>query len=422
MTKRSSMAANRGARRLVAALTLVGALGISAAPAGAATVSRLSGDDRYLTAAAISRAAFIPGVPAAYVATGLDFPDALAAAPAAARDRSPILLVETDRIPLATMDELRRLRPGRIVVVGGTAAVSQNVESQLAAFTAGTVTRLAGDDRFGTAARISAATATPGDPVFIAPGTSFADAIAAGAVGVPLLLVAPNAIPQVTADELNRLRPRAISVVGGPAVVSEAVETTLGTYTTGPVTRRAGLDRYATSVAVSNSTYQPGTATVFVATGTNFPDALAGGPMAATVRGPLLLVPGSCVPATVNAEIDRLNPTNLVILGGETALSPAVESRTPCTPPAPQCLASVSDPAPQPGGSQTVRVRSNLPNSPVLVTARYATTNPTYTGQTDTAGAANVTFVTGSATSGVPVRVDVRVADQASCQTTFTPR
>src|SRR5207253_823426 len=69
---------------------------------------------------------------------------------------------------------------------------------------------------------------------------------------------------------------------------------------------------------------------VFLATGSNFPDALAGGPAAALTPGPLLLVAANCVPVTVNREIDRLAPPRIVILGGTAVVGAGVEDRTNC--------------------------------------------------------------------------------------------
>ncbi len=87
-------------------------------------VSRLAGPDRYATAAAISAATFPSGgVPVAYVATGLNYPDALAGSVAAARAGGPLLLVTRDTIPAATATELARLKPGRIVILGSTGVV-----------------------------------------------------------------------------------------------------------------------------------------------------------------------------------------------------------------------------------------------------------------------------------------------------------
>jgi spore germination protein YaaH len=89
--------------------------------------ARIAGADRYATAAAVSAATFKTGAPVAYVATGSDFPDALAGSVAAARAGGPILLVGRDTLPAATATELARLEPGRIVVLGAPAVVSDGV-------------------------------------------------------------------------------------------------------------------------------------------------------------------------------------------------------------------------------------------------------------------------------------------------------
>jgi putative cell wall-binding protein len=87
-------------------------------------VTRLGGADRYATAAAISKATFAAGVPVVYIATGQNFPDALAGAAAAGYKGGPLLLVLTDSLPASTAAELARLKPARIVVLGSTSVVS----------------------------------------------------------------------------------------------------------------------------------------------------------------------------------------------------------------------------------------------------------------------------------------------------------
>jgi spore germination protein YaaH len=101
------------------------------------SISRLAGPDRYETAAAISANTFAPGVPVAYVATGLNFPDALAGAAAAGYVGGPLLLVKPDSIPAATAAELARLQPARIVVLGSAGVVSDGVAAALKAAAGG---------------------------------------------------------------------------------------------------------------------------------------------------------------------------------------------------------------------------------------------------------------------------------------------
>lgn len=106
---------------------------------------------------AASRVSAGSSTPVVYVATGENFPDALGAGPAAATVNGPILLVAQNAIPGETAAELTRLAPDKIIVVGGTAVVSVSVENGLKAY-AGTVERIAGSNRYDTAAKLSAVT------------------------------------------------------------------------------------------------------------------------------------------------------------------------------------------------------------------------------------------------------------------------
>jgi len=218
-----------------------------------------------------------------------------------------------------------------IVVLGGPSVVSDLVVAQLEACTSGKVTRIAGTDRYATAAAISAKTFSPGvSVVAIATGEAFPDALAGGAAaggsGGSVLLSTKTSLPAATVAELTRLQPKQIVVLGGTNAISPAVQASLTAYTTGLVTRISGSDRYSTAVAASAAAFSPATTTAYVATGLNFPDALAGGPAAIKNNGPMLLVQPTAIPGSVRAELTRLGLSNIVILGGTTAVSSAVET------------------------------------------------------------------------------------------------
>ena len=313
------------------AATCVGAGGAAAAPS---EVVRRAGADRYATSAAVSAASGTVGGPA-YVASGTVFADALAAAPIAGRERAPVLLVTGTTVPVSVADELRRLRPNRITVLGGPGAVSDAVVADLDRFTDGPVERRAGADRYATAASLSAQAFEPGAATaFVAGGETFPDALSAGAAAVgrgPVLLVTRDAIPSATAGELRRLAPRDIVVIGGRSAVSDAVVAALDQHTTGTVTRRAGADRFATSVAASQGGFDPPSTDVYVASGRDFADALAGAWAAGAGDSPVLLAERTCVPGAVADEVDRLAPQRLVLLGGTAVLDDAVGRLQRCT-------------------------------------------------------------------------------------------
>ena len=298
----------------------------------AGTVTRIAGPDRYATAAEVSAATFAPGVPVVYIATGTKYPDALAGAVPAALAAGPVLLVSGSTIPHAVSTELTRLAPGRIVILGGTSVVSASVQAALASYTAGTVTRIAGVDRYATAAAISRVSFAPGVPIaYVATGDKYPDALAgavAAALGPgPMILMPAGTIPDVVATELGRLKPARIVVLGGTSVVSAGIQTALAGYTAGAVTRIAGIDRYATAAAISAAQFDPGVPVAYVATGANFPDALSGAVAAALGPGPVLLVPGGTIPPAVIAELKRLKPGRIVILGSVAVVSAALETK-----------------------------------------------------------------------------------------------
>jgi len=294
------------------------------------TAERLGGADRYATAAAVSKRLFGADAPVAFIATAATFPDALTAGPAAAKLGGPLLLVQRNQIPSATVTELQRLRPRSIVILGGSGAVSGAVGTQLGSYTSGSVRRIAGADRYQTAAAVSAAYfATGVSTAFIATGLDYPDALAgvgyAASLGAPVLLTTPTRLPSSTTAELARLKPGRIIILGGTSAVSAAVGSALAAYTSGGVTRLSGADRYQTAVAISVAAFGKDVPRyALLATGTNFPDGLAGAAAAGVLHGPLLLVPRDGLPDAVAGELQRLNASHTFLLGLEGAISKGV--------------------------------------------------------------------------------------------------
>ena len=186
--------------------------------------------------------------------------------------------------------------------------------------------RYAGATRYATAAAISRLTFPEQWGVaFVATGTNFPDALVAGpsafAFGGPVLLVQQNKIPPEVIAELQRLKPGKIYVLGGPSVVSDAVKTALQPYSYLPVERLAGSDRYATGARVVTEAFEDYSGPVLIATGENFPDALAGGPAAASLVAPIVLSTKNGLPAASQQEIAGMSPTKFILLGGTGVLS-----------------------------------------------------------------------------------------------------
>ncbi len=297
--------------------------------AGSFGAIRVAGADRFATAAAVSANAMAPGVDTVYVATGLNYPDALAAAALAGRVGAPVLLVHPLVVPAATAAELARLQPRRIVVLGGAAVVSDAVFGALGASAAEGAIRIAGANRYETAAAASQAAYPGGAPVaYLVSGRAFPDAVSAAPAaardGGPVLLTDPLTLSGPTATELARLAPSRVVIVGGDAAVFPAAAAQVGALLpSATIERLAGADRYATSAAVA-ATFAAGVPVVYVATGANFPDALAGASAAGARGGPIVLTAGGTLPAPAASVLTYLLPRHAVIVGGTAVVSDAV--------------------------------------------------------------------------------------------------
>ncbi len=289
--------------------------------------SRISGSDRYATAAKVSESVSAPTA-TVYVASGLTFPDALSAAALAGSTGAPILLVSTNSVPSATKTALERLDPSRIVVLGGTRAVTSSVQRSLEAY-APSVERLGGGDRYETSALISGQFDPGVSTAFVATGTNFPDALSGGALAAaqdsPMLLVGHTSIPDSIRTELERLRPRRIVVLGGSASVRNIVESDLQNYTTGSVRRIDGDDRYEASANVAAEFDAPRSS--YLATGEGFADAITGGAVAGAAGAPLLLTRYLDLPTSVERRLSAMDERSGMVLGGTSSVDPIVRDQ-----------------------------------------------------------------------------------------------
>ncbi|GLK15966.1 cell wall-binding repeat-containing protein [Herbiconiux flava] len=333
------MASRRVPFVLTAGLGALLLIGSVAAPASALPdgVQRIGGADRFEVSAAISADTY-PGpaaVPIAYVVSGESFPDALSASALAGLQGGPVLLTRKEALPDSIRTELSRIDPVKIVVLGGVNAISESVVAELRRFSP-TVTRIGGADRFEVSAAASRAVFAPGTPVptvprlYIASGENYPDALSGSAAaafkGGPVLLVTKTGIPAAVKTELLRIRPSEIIVLGGIHAIDPVVFDELKRDVQAATYRITGADRFTVSADTAEAFPTGTTKTVYVASGENYPDALSGGVAAARSLGPLLLVRSDSIPDDIKAQLRRLQPTKIVILGGTSAVATSVET------------------------------------------------------------------------------------------------
>jgi putative cell wall-binding protein len=297
-------------------------------------VRRIGGITRTATAAQVSQHTFPTNVAAdgplaaqIVLARADVYADALAGAPLARFLDASLLLTGPTRLDDATAAEIERLGADEAVLLGGESALSAQVVDDLEQRGL-EVRRLSGADRFATAAAI-AEQLPVGDRVVLVegadadPARGWPDAVSAApfaaATATPLLLTTTDQLPDATARALRDRAPGTVTVVGGPAAVSEAVASAAADAAGGTHERIAGPTRVATSVAVADAQVAAGSgsaASLWVATATNWPDALAAGPAVAADRGVLLLAPDQPADSELRDFLERTVTRVARLVGG----------------------------------------------------------------------------------------------------------
>ncbi|MBW3577739.1 MAG: S8 family serine peptidase [Actinobacteria bacterium] len=338
VTARTPLTDQRGVYTPVYGYGIVDAAAAVAVPVGRTrVVERHAGPERIATAAAVSRRTHARAG-TVVVARADVYADALVGAPLAAHIGGPLLLTGHDRLAAATAAEIDRLGASRAVLLGGERALSGQVARDLAARGL-TVRRVAGPDRYATAAAIAAELPRGGE-VFVVegahpdPARGWPDALSAsglaGAHRRPVLLVTRDSVPPPTAQAIGS--DQDATIVGGSASVSDAVAGELDRRAR-TVRRLAGPDRYGTSAAVIREAEARGIslATTWLATGRSFPDGLAAGAAAGGAGGVLLLIDGhdlDASPASRDLIGDRAARFRHVLLaGGVAAITSDTEAR-----------------------------------------------------------------------------------------------
>ena len=235
------------------------------------------------------------------IASGENYPDALAGTYLATAKEAPILLsflndFTADRkYDNQTADYVAAnlAENGTVYILGGTAAVSEEMETLLANRGVANVKRLGGANRFETNKLILDEVGVEGEEILVCTGSNFADTLAASATKLPILLVYnKTGLFDYQEEFLAGLNGNAVTILGGTSAVSEDVEAAVEAAAKVEADRVGGATRIETSIAVAQK-YFPGNVQMVLATGWEFADALCGGSLAATQDAPVVLTMGA---------------------------------------------------------------------------------------------------------------------------------
>lgn len=285
-------------RQIVVMVLLLGLIVVINTPPAIGQSNRLAGETRFETAKIISEALSNTQFNSVILTTGNDFKDALSASVLAFQKKSPILLTNTT--PDNSKDAFdyieKHMTPGGIAyIIGGTGVINKDFEAVLSTKGVAKIIRLGGIDQYSTNISIvKALDAKPNTPVVITSGDNFPDALSistfAAQNGWPILMVPTNGLTAEMRDYIDILQPASIYITGGFAAVSMKVERELQDIVPkGLIQRFAGLNRFETSAKILKA-FAPMPQMIYLTTGYDFPDALAGSVLAAQHGSPLVLI------------------------------------------------------------------------------------------------------------------------------------
>jgi len=292
------------------------------------------GHDRYETSISIAQEGTNnQKVDNIVISSANNFADALASSTLAAKLQAPIILVGKeykDTKTSYTFIENYLNKGGTVTIIGGPGVISKSVENMLLndGFL---VTRCGGNDRFATDELIVKNLNVPaGTPVIITNGYNFPDALGvaslAASKGWPILLSAPNQLPQSVQDFIASDKPTDVYIVGGNGILHNNIESQiLSQDPEAKITRLGGSDRFETLSLILNKFY-PNPSKLYIASGLDFADALSGSTLAATDNAPIILVnpKSNALPVGIQNYLITLRNNGVhpevTALGGESSV------------------------------------------------------------------------------------------------------
>ncbi|GHD42612.1 serine hydrolase [Mycetocola manganoxydans] len=331
---------------VVASLVIAGLLAsaqtasaLPATPLAAATtpsVSRIGGADRTASAIAVSQAAFPSGAPVVYVGSTTRFAGNFVAGPVAAAAGGPLLLSTPSSVSTPTVNEIRRLKPQKIVVVGSTSDIGDVVLNRIRDGLAPDVTRLGAGEPYAAARDIVASGFSTATTAILVSGRTWLGVLpamgAAGQLKQPLIPVdgSSSTLDSATKSQLAALGVARVVLVGGTSTISAGIETALRAFVP-TVDRANGADQYAAAISL-NSLLYPAGAPAYLTSGANYADALGIASLVAAKPGPVYPSQASCVPDAVKADIaGRAAAGTVTVVGGSSTLQAPVVGLVACS-------------------------------------------------------------------------------------------
>lgn len=289
----------------VAALAVACMIPASVSSANVENVSRIAGEDRIATSIEISKKMFNES-DNVVLASGFNFADALSAGQLAAALNAPLIL-SSDQLDSRTSDEIAKLKPKNIYIVGGETALSSNIEESVKSVVNDiNIERLKGNDRYETSVKVMEKTKefVDAEYLLIASGKNFPDALSATS------FMADHKALMVLSD-------------GNSYPKSDLQEIAIGGVNQLPLNgftgeRIAGNDRYQTALAIARRSFE-NNENAILANSKVFADSLSAVSVAKNYKAPIILTDNENLTQSTKSYLENMN--SVTIIGGEKSVS-----------------------------------------------------------------------------------------------------
>ncbi|WNF37324.1 SpoIID/LytB domain-containing protein [Bacillaceae bacterium IKA-2] len=297
----------------------------------AVNVKELQGQTRWDTNKEITQFGWTKQQDVVLIGRGDQSADALTGNVLAAKYNAPILLTKNDQLPSQMVDELTRLKPSTIYILGGPLAISAGVEKKIKELApTAKIQRIAGKTRYATSVDIAKEINSSSKSIILAPtidgnGNESPDALTigpyAGVNQIPILLTEKDDLRSEIRNYITDNAINQVYIIGGDLVVSNKVEAELRKLANVKVERIAGKTRFETSIKITER-FPLNSSKVFFARGDGHIDALAAAPMAAREKAPIVLTRTTSLPNEVRDWLikEKNNVKDVYFLGGQLAI------------------------------------------------------------------------------------------------------
>ncbi|VIE74347.1 N-acetylmuramoyl-L-alanine amidase [Clostridioides difficile] len=291
-----------------------------------APITELTGSDRYETAVKISKEGWKNGSDKVVIINGDVSIDGIISTPLATTYNAPILLVEKNNVPNSVKSELKRLNPKDIIIIGDESSISKTTANQIKSTVNASQTRLNGSNRYETSLLIAKEIDKNHDveKVYITNANggevdALTIAAKAGQDKQPIILTDKDSITDNTYKWLKSEDLQSAYFIGGPQMISTNVINKVNGITKDSVTnnRVYGADRHETNANVIKKFYTDDELeAILVAKSDVLVDALAAGPLAASLKSPILITPKTYVSAYHKENLEAKSANKVYKIGG----------------------------------------------------------------------------------------------------------